>query len=118
MGFSDADQAEENDVGFVLDELETEEVLDLEAVDFLRPAPAEGVEGFDKREASGFDATDDGAVLAQGAFAFGELGEIIEVGEFLARGFGGQALEVLPDKGEAKVGEMAVEQGKVGGRFH
>jgi hypothetical protein len=24
----------------------------------------------------------------------------------------------LPDKGEAKVGEMAVEQGKVGGRFH
>ena len=50
MGFSDADQAEENDVGFVFDELETEEVLDLEAVDFLRPVPAEGVEGFDERE--------------------------------------------------------------------
>jgi len=27
MGFSDADQAEENDVGFVFDKLETEEVL-------------------------------------------------------------------------------------------
>ena len=50
MGFSDADQAEENDVGFVFDELETEEVLDLEAVDFLRPVPAEGVEGFDEGE--------------------------------------------------------------------
>jgi hypothetical protein len=38
--------------------------------------------------------------------------------ELLAGGFGSEALAVLPDKGKAKVGEMAVEQGKVGGRFH
>ena len=69
-------------------------------------------------KACGFDATGDGAVLAQGGFAFGELGEVVEMGEFLACGFGGQALAVLPDKGEAKVGEMAVEQGQVGSRFH
>ena len=50
MGFAEADQAEEDDVGFVFDELEAEEVLDLEAVDFLGPVPAEGVEGFDERE--------------------------------------------------------------------
>jgi hypothetical protein len=99
-------------------ELKTEEVLDLEAVDFLRPVPTEGVEGFDQREARGFDAASDGTVLAQGGFAFGELGEVIEMGELLARGFGSEALAVLSDEGEAKVGEMAVEQGKVGGRFH
>ena len=98
--------------------LETEEVLDLKGVDFLRPVPAEGVEGFDEGKACGFDAAGDGAVLAQGGFAFGELSEVVEMGEFLARSFGGQTLAVLPDKGEAKVGEMAVEQGKVGGRFH
>ena len=69
--------------------LKTEEVLDLEAVDFLRPVPAEGVEGFDQREACGFDAASDGTVLAQGGFAFGEFGEVVEMGEFLARGFGG-----------------------------
>jgi proline racemase len=40
------------------------------------------------------------------------------MGEFLACGFGGQALAVLPDEGKAKVGEMAVEQGQVGSRFH
>ena len=50
--------------------------------------------------------------------AFGEFSEIVEMGEFLACGLGGQALAVLPDKGEAKVGEMTVEQGEVGGRFH
>ena len=54
--FPDAIEAEENDVGFVLDKLETEEVLDLKAVDFLRPVPAEGVESFDEGKASGFDA--------------------------------------------------------------
>jgi len=98
--------------------LKTEEVLDLEAVDFLRPVPAEGVEGFDEGKACGFDAASDSTILAQGGFAFGELGEVIEMGELLARGFGGEALAVLPEEGEAKVGEMAVEQGKVGGRFH
>jgi hypothetical protein len=98
--------------------LETEEVLDLKAVDFLRPVPAEGVEGFDEGKACGFDAAGDGAVLAQGGFAFGELSEVVEMGEFLACGFGGQALAVLPDEGKAKVGEMAVEQGQVGSRFH
>ena len=114
MGFSDADQAEENDVGFVFDKLEAEEVLDLKAVDFLGPVPAEGVEGFDQREACGFDAAGDGTVLTQGGFAFGEFSEIVKMGEFLACGLGGQALAVLPDEGEAKVGEMAVKQGQVG----
>ena len=39
------------------------------------------------------------------------------MGEFLACGFGGQALAVLPDEGKAKVGEMAVGQGQVSHEF-
>lgn len=35
MGFAEADEAQEDDIGFVVDELETEEALDLEAVDFF-----------------------------------------------------------------------------------
>src|SRR5438093_976282 len=37
MGFAEADQPEEDDVGFVFNELETEEVLDLKPIDFFRP---------------------------------------------------------------------------------
>jgi hypothetical protein len=44
------------------------------------PGALEFFQGFDRREACGFDAVGDGTVLAQGGFAFGELGEIIEVG--------------------------------------
>jgi hypothetical protein len=40
------------------------------------------------------------------------------MGEFLACGLGGQALAVLPDEGEAKVGEMTIEQGQVSSRLH
>ena len=73
MGFAEADAAQEDDVGFFLDELEAEEVLDLEAVDFLGPVPAELFEGLDDGEAGGFDAPLDGALAAQGGFAFDEL---------------------------------------------
>jgi hypothetical protein len=34
------------------------------------------------------------------------LSEVVEMREFLAGGFGSEALAVLPDKGKAKVGEM------------
>jgi hypothetical protein len=51
MGFTEADEAQEDDVGFVMDELEAEEVLDFETVDLFWPVPAEGVEGFDDGEA-------------------------------------------------------------------
>src|ERR1700675_1898724 len=35
VGFAEADEPQEDDVGFVVDELEPEEILDLETVDFL-----------------------------------------------------------------------------------
>jgi len=56
-----------------VNELETEEVLDLEPVDFFRPVPAEGFEGLDDWEACGLDAPGDGALVAQGRLALDEL---------------------------------------------
>ena len=86
-----------------MDELEAEEVLDLEAVDLLGPVPAEGVEGFDDGEAGGLDAPGDGAVGAQGGFAFDELGEVVEVGEGVFGGGGGEGLAVLCEEGRRRV---------------
>ena len=70
MGFAEADGAQEDDVGFIVDELESEEILDLKAIDFLGPVPAKGVEGFDDGEACRLDAPGDSAVGTQGGFAF------------------------------------------------
>jgi hypothetical protein len=108
--FAQSDEAEEDDVGVVLDEVEAEEVLDLEAVDLLRPVPAEGVEGLDDREAGGLDAAGDGAVGAQGGLAFDELCEVVEVGEGTFGGAGGQRPAVFFGEGHVEGLEMAVEQ--------
>ena len=73
VGFAKADEAQEDDVGFVADELEAKEVLDLQAVDLFGPVPAEGVQRFDDGEAGGLEAPGDGAAGPQGGFAFDEL---------------------------------------------
>src|SRR3977135_2378839 len=44
--FPDPDPAEENGIGVLFDKGETEEILDLGAVDFLGPVPVERLEGF------------------------------------------------------------------------
>jgi hypothetical protein len=48
--FSQAHRADDDDVGFVLDELEAEEVLHGQSVDFGRPGEVELLEGFEHRE--------------------------------------------------------------------
>ena len=111
VGFTEPDGAEQDDVGVVLDELETEEVLDLEAVDLFGPVPAEGVEGFDDGEAGGLDAAGDGSVGAQVGFAGDELGEVVEVGDGVFGGGGGEWLAVLFEEGQAQGVEVGVEVG-------
>jgi len=46
VGLAEADIAEQDGVGFLFDELQAKEVLQLRPVDFLRPAPVELIEGF------------------------------------------------------------------------
>ena len=115
VGFAKSDEADEDEVGFVADELEAKEVLDLQAVDFFGPVPAEGFEGFDDGEAGGLEATGDGAVGTQVGFAFDELAEVVEVGEGVFGGGGGEGLAVFFDEGEAQGVEMGVEDVRGGG---
>jgi hypothetical protein len=62
--FADTDGTQENRVSFLRDELQTEEILHLEAVEFLGPIPAKLLEGFENRKTSGFDPTLDGELTA------------------------------------------------------
>lgn len=102
----------------VLDELEAKEVLDFEAIDFLGPVPAEGVEGFDDGEAGGLDTPGDGAIGTQSGFAFDELGEVVEMGERFFRGSGGQGLAVLFDEWQTQGVELCVKFGGGGMGCH
>jgi hypothetical protein len=62
MGFTKADPSEQDDIGFVFEELESEEVLDGQAVDLFGPVPLEWLEGLDDRKPSESDFPLDGAV--------------------------------------------------------
>lgn len=97
--FAQTDQTEEDDVAVVAHEVEVEEVLDFETVNFLRPVPAEGIEGFDDGKAGGFDASGDGAIGTSGGFALDELGEVLQMGEGVLGGLGGGGMAVLLAKG-------------------
>ena len=114
MGFAEADQAEEDDIGFFLDEAQAEEVLDLEAIDLFGPVPAEGFEGFEDGKARGLDAAGHGAVLAREGFAFDEAVEVIEMTPVFAGGFGGGGAEVFFEVGQLEVVEAVIE-GEIGG---
>ena len=98
----------------IVNELELEEVLNLEPVDFLRPVPAERVEGLDDGEAGGLDAPGDGALVAQGRLALDELLQVAEMGDGVFRGGGGQGLAMLPEEGQAQGVEAGVEEVQVG----
>jgi hypothetical protein len=71
--FAKADVADEDDVGVAGDKGQTEQVLDLRAVDFFGPAPLEVLERFDRREARIPDASLDCAVLMLGGLALNQL---------------------------------------------
>src|SRR5438874_2230855 len=78
-------------------EVQAEEVLDLEPIDFLGPVPVELFEGFQDREAGGLDAQFDGVLAALLVLAVDEAGEVIGVGPGMLGGllgpFGVMGLE-------------------------
>ncbi len=96
-------EPQEDDVGFVLDELKAKKVLDLESVDFLGPVPSESVERFDDGKAGGSDAPGSGAIEALGGFSGDERGEIIEVRLAGFCGFGGLVLAMFFDEREPQL---------------
>ena len=86
MRFSHTDGTQEDDVAFVGQELQAEEVLDLEAIDFLGPIPAELFERFQHREAGGFDAQLDSVLESLLVLAVNEATQIIDVTAVLLSG--------------------------------
>jgi hypothetical protein len=108
--FAESDEPEEDDVGFLFDEVKAEEILDLEPVDFLGPVPAEAFERLDHRKAGGLDPALDGAILAPRGFAFDELAEVVEVSASFASGLGRERLAMFFDEAQMKVIEMSVEK--------
>ena len=102
VGFSDPDAAQEDDIGLIGDDLQAEEVFDLQAVDFFRPAPVELIKCFNHREASLLDAALGAAIAAVGGLPVGEFFEVIDVGELFFGRLRGKALVVLADKGQLR----------------
>ena len=57
VGFAQAHCAQKEDVAMLGQPVEMEEVLDLGTIDLFGPGPIEVVEGFDKGEPGGLEAT-------------------------------------------------------------
>jgi hypothetical protein len=95
MGFAQADQPQEDNVGFFFDEAQPKEFLDLEPIYLLWPVPAEGFQGFDGRKTSSFDPAGDNTVLPCGYFALDEAAQVVEVAPVVGGAFGGQGLAVF-----------------------
>ena len=79
------------------DEGQTEQVLDLRAVDLFWPAPLEVFHGLEHGEARFFDAPLDGAVLAQRGLALDQLARYSRCETLLVGGLGGEILVVAFD---------------------
>src|SRR6202049_726592 len=111
--FAKADVADQDDVGLGCDEGQTEQVLDLRAVDLFWPAPLEVIEGFEHGEARVPDAALDAAVLAHRGLALNQLLQIIQVRALLLGGSGGQGLVVALDVVQVQTLQLRVQSRQV-----
>jgi hypothetical protein len=105
------DATGKNDIRFLGNEAEAEEVLHLGLVDLLRPVPAELVEGLDHGEARGAHSAFHGALLAHGTLAVEEALEELEVGPRGGRRFLGQRGVMRGDVREFEIMELVGEGG-------
>ncbi len=63
MGLSQPHATDKNNVAFVVNELQSEQVLNLGPVNFFGPGPIELIQCLDDREPRHPDATLDGAIM-------------------------------------------------------
>jgi hypothetical protein len=97
MGFAKPDPADENDIAFILYELEVKKILDLSPVDFFGPRPVELIQGFDHRKPGRTDAALDGAIPAHVGFRPHQFGEKMQVAPLLLSRCVRADLMVFPD---------------------
>ena len=98
--FADTDGAEQDAVVLVLDKAQAGEMLDLGAVDTFGPLPVEGVEGFGRGQAGGFDAPLGTSFLSGEGFAMEEFVEVFQCAGLLLQCLGVEAFVVLTHPGE------------------
>ena len=97
VGLAHADPAEQDDVAVLGEEVQAEQLLDLGAVDLLRPAPVEAVEGLDAGQAGGLHAAAHQGLVAAGRLPGDQLFEKAAMGPGLACRLFGQGRRVLED---------------------
>jgi hypothetical protein len=100
---AEADVADQDDVGLGCDGGQTEQVLDLRAVDLFRPAPLEVIEGFEHGEARIPDTPLDAAVLPHRGLALNQLLQIIQMRALLLGRVTGNELVVEVDADPVRI---------------
>jgi len=95
MCFAQSDATQENNVGFVADECQPEEILNLQPVDFGWPVPSELIQGFDDGEAGFFDQPLNGPLLALMGLPLHQVGQIVDVVPTLVGGLFGDRVEMV-----------------------
>ena len=113
MGFANANVTDQDDVGLGCDEGQTEQVLDLRAVDFLGPIPLEVIERFEHEEARVLDPSLDAAVLAHGGLALNQLGQIVQMRALLLGGLAGKHLVVALDVVQLQTMQLSIQSCQV-----
>ena len=106
---AEPDAAQQDDVGFLFDEREAEQVFDLEFVDLFGPVPAELIKGLHYRESGGVEAAFDGALLAGAVFAFDQAAQIFDVRPAFRGGVGGEGFALGGDVGEFQIREVCLQ---------
>src|ERR1051326_5428582 len=95
MRLPNPNSPDKNDVHFVGNERETEEILDLGPVDLLGPAPLEVFQQFDGGKASSDDASLHGSLVSSLALPVDQPSQVVDMGPVLLRGFRGQSRVLL-----------------------
>src|SRR5829696_9250860 len=116
MALAHTDRTEEHDIGFLLEELQSEEVLHLQPINLFWPVPAELFEGLDDGKGGALDAPLNAPVTLVVVFSFDEAPEILQMIPLLSGGLGGQIAMLAVNELEFEVLQMLLEQ--VGFVFH
>ena len=100
---------QEDDAWLLFDKPKSEEVLDLEAIDF-RASPTEAFQGLDDWKASGFDPPSNRALLTGRDFALKEPTQVVEMAPVVGGAFDSQGLAVFFDRSQLEVIKVVIEQ--------
>ena len=113
MRFAQADVAQQDAMGPLGEELQAQEVLDRQPVEFLGPIPLELCERFQDREPGGFDASFKDPLAPRDVFALDKPAQVFEVAPRWLSGWLGQVQVVRLQAAQFEVVQGFGEQGGI-----